>query len=122
MRERIGEQTRPGVTLHFTITDSAGRETDGYLTTGEYADGRLGEVFVKTGKAGSSAAMLDQWAIGVSMAIQYGAPLSVLLGKHVGTLFEPAGAVEGVEGIRRCTSPLDLICRYLLRRYGEVAR
>jgi hypothetical protein len=128
MRERLvpdenKEQTRPGVTQHFKIyTRGPGGEdltVDGYVTTGEYADGRLGEVFVKIGKPGSHEAMYDQWAIAVSLGLQYGVPMRVLLDKHVNTQFEPRGAVQGVAGIKRCSSPLDLICKWLIQKYGD---
>lgn len=118
VRERIKEATRPGVTQHFTIITLAG-EVDGYITTGEYANGQLGEVFVKIGKPGGEEAMFDQWAIAVSVALQYGAPVKELLGKFAYTKFQPAGAVRGVAGIKRCDSPLDLICRYLIDKYGD---
>lgn len=121
MREKLSE-TREGLTLHFAITtlaeDGTLAEVDGYVQTGVYEDGRLGELFLKVGKSGDAIAVMDQWAISTSVALQYGAPIDVLLGKFVGTRFEPSGAVRGVEGILRCTSPLDLVARWLLVKYG----
>lgn len=118
--------TRNGVTQHFTIISRSRRsddadgvqETEGYIQTGEYEDGRLGEIFLKVGKAGSSEAWHDEWAKCASIAFQHGVPVDVLLDKHVNTRFEPSGAVKGVAGIARCTSPLDLICRWLVAKYG----
>jgi ribonucleoside-diphosphate reductase alpha chain len=124
-RERL-EATRSGRTLHFVIItrdDERQRvvEVDGYVQTGEFPDGRLGEVFVRTGGAGSTQPMLDQWAIAFSIALQLGADVEALCNKFRASRFAPSGAVLGVEGIRRCTSPLDLICRWLLAKYGKAA-
>jgi ribonucleoside-diphosphate reductase alpha chain len=121
-RERLPDD-REGVTLRFRIIsnaiDGSGLyETKGYVQSGVYPDGKLGEIFVKTGKPGGTEALLDQWAVSTSVALQYGAPVDELLRKFVGTQFEPSGAVTGVEGIKRCTSPLDLVARYLLMKYG----
>jgi hypothetical protein len=113
---------REGVTLHFVIhalEDDKVVEVDGYLQTGEHPDGRLGELFLKVGKQGDHQALLDDWAISTSIALQHGAPLEDLLGKFVNKRYEPSGAVTGVEGIKRCTSPLDLVCRWLLFKYSE---
>jgi len=62
--------------------------------------------------------MYDQWAVAISIAAQYGAPLNELLGKFINTQFEPSGAVKSVDGIMRCKSPLDLVARYLLQKHG----
>lgn len=134
---------RPGKTLHFTIFATVpggqppgkGRkakkrvsavpdrvvEVDGYVTTGLYPDGRLGEVFLRLGKPGGAFAVFDQWAIAFSMALQHGAGVDALCGKFVGSRFEPSGPTS-VPGIPRCTSVLDLACRWLLARYGAEAR
>jgi ribonucleoside-diphosphate reductase alpha chain len=121
-RKRLPE-TRSGTTLKFKIVakdgDDATKEVKGYIQTGEYEDGTLGEIFVKIGKAGSSEAVFDEWATAASIALQYGAPVSVILGKHAYTQFEPSGAVIGVPGITRCTSPLDLIARFLISKYTK---
>jgi ribonucleoside-diphosphate reductase alpha chain len=119
-REKLPDD-REGVTHHFVIMsahpDGGTYDVDGYITTGQYPDGRLGELFVKVGKSDGSHAMLDQWAISVSYALQYGAPLDGFLGKFVGARFEPSGATKNKE-IPRCTSPVDYVARYLLLRYG----
>lgn len=119
MRERLPD-LREGKTLSFeiqTIKDDKLVTVKGYLTTGVYPDGRLGEIFVRIGKPGSSDGMFDQWAIAFSVALQLGADLDNLCQKFVHTNFEPAGATN-VPGIRRCSSIPDLICRWLLRHYG----
>jgi ribonucleoside-diphosphate reductase alpha chain len=124
MRERLPD-TREGATLRFRIisnaTDGTGLcETKGYIVTSTYAeDKRLGEIFIKVGKPGSSEALCDQFAIACSIALQRGASVDELLQKFVGTRFEPSGAVKDVEGILRCTSPLDLVARWILQKYGK---
>jgi len=125
VREKLPND-RAGITLHFVIhaveetpNGHVVVETDGYLQSGQYADGRLGELFLKCGKQGDHHAVLDSWAISTSIAIQYGAPVDELLNRFVGARFEPSGAVTGVEGIKRCTSPLDLVCSFLLQKYGN---
>jgi ribonucleoside-diphosphate reductase alpha chain len=124
-RERLPDE-RNGRTLHFTIlnrvetnAEVAIEEVKGYCTVGEYTDGRLGEVFVKLGKPGEERALLDQWGIAASIALQRGAGIRELFGKHVGTRFEPYGAVRGVVGIERCTSVLDLISRWVILKYEK---
>lgn len=120
MRERL-EDIREGLTLHFNVTTKAPSGTadvDGYLQTGTYPDGRLGEIFVRIGKSGSSDALLDQWAIAFSMALQLGADVNALCGKFVGSRFEPCGPTN-VGEVPRCTSLVDLICRWLLIKYGK---
>ena len=123
MRKRLPDD-RTGVTQKFTIIARAENgngvyELDGYVQTGEYPDGSLGEVFIKLGKQGSNEAMLDQWGISTSMALQYGAPVNEIFSKHVGTRFEPSGAVRGIKGIERCTSVVDCISRWIIAKYGE---
>jgi ribonucleoside-diphosphate reductase alpha chain len=114
-------ETRAGVTHHFTIyikDESSGvRELDGYIQTGEYEDGRLGEIFVRVGKPGSTEAWLDQWALGASLALQHGVPLEVYFAKFQGQRFEPSGATKNPD-IPRCTSIIDYVARYVLRRYS----
>jgi hypothetical protein len=129
-REKL-EVTREGLTQHFTILtrvpaqyegepDSV-KEVDGYVTTGLYPDGRLGEIFICVAKEDAAMGpMLDAWAKSCSMALQYGVPVSTLLGKEVGTRFSPAGPVTGVAGITKCTSPTDLISRWLIAKYSPV--
>jgi len=115
--------TRVGSTLKFKIlvnvSEGESTEVKGYVTTGEYEDGSLGEIFVKIGKPGSSEAIYDEWATAVSIALQYGAPVDVLLDKHLNTRFEPSGRVVGVPGVTKCTSPLDLVARFLMNKYAK---
>lgn len=133
MREKL-DDLREGVTHHFTVfyrvdVDETGKpieapdqarveEIDGYIQTGCYADGRLGEVFLKIGRAGDQYAMLDQWAIAFSIALQYGAPLEDLCRKFVGSRFAPFGATRNAD-IRQCTSLVDYAARWILMKYGK---
>lgn len=117
---------RVGKTQHFTIlfrNDSTNppsiEEVDGYIQSGTYENGELGEVFLKIGKEGDEKAIYDQLAMSWSVALQHGISVNAVLEKHVATRFEPSGAVKGVEGIARCTSPVDLVARWLLGRYGK---
>jgi hypothetical protein len=130
MRERLPDD-RNGETLHFVITtkDPASEGViyvDGYIQTGtyplddprEHLRGKLGEVFVKMGKAGKkTAAWIDQWAISFSCSLQLGADIDWLCGKFIGSRFDPFGPTN-VKGIPKCSSPVDLICRYLKAKYG----
>ena len=122
MRERL-DDTREGVTQKFKITaraeDGSGTyEVKGFIQSGLYGDGRLGEIFVKIGKPGASEAVYDAWATSTSIALQRGATVDELMQKFLNTRFEPSGAVQDVAGIRRCPSPLDLVARYILTKYG----
>jgi len=120
MREKL-DDLREGITHHFTVyygpDENTVKEIDGYIQTGCYADGRVGEVFLKVGQAGDQYAMLDQWAIAFSIALQYGAPLEDLCRKFVGSRFAPFGATRNPE-IRQCTSLVDYAARWLLLKYG----
>lgn len=120
MRERLSE-TRTGKTLRFEVTSLVGDRlvrTKGYLQTGEYADGRLGEIFVKVGKPGSSSALLDMWAVSTSVALQLGAEVDALFEKFENQRFEPSGSTD-VAGIPRCSSLVDLIARWVRTNYGK---
>jgi hypothetical protein len=123
MRERLPDE-RVGRTHHFTLItktqDGNGtREIDGYIQTGTYADGKLGEVFLKV-DTGDEFVMLDMWAISASVALQFGAPVDDLFKKFVGQRFEPSGATTNKE-IPRCTSLVDYAARWILRHYGSKA-
>jgi ribonucleoside-diphosphate reductase alpha chain len=123
-RERLPD-VRAGKTHHFCIItrtlDGEGvEEIDGYLTVGLYGDGRVGELFLKAGKAGEFLAALDAWAICASVALQSGVPLEALCRKFVGQRFWPFGATTNPE-IPRCTSVLDYASRWLLAKYSKPA-
>lgn len=83
-----------------------------YLTTGEYEDGTLGEIFLTTHKNGSMVrALLDNVARTWSIALQHGVPLAKLVDANLNTRFEPCGLVEDHPRITRATSILDYVAR-----------
>lgn len=85
-----------------------------YFTVGMYDDGRPGEVFVHADKTGTLASgALDAVAIMMSVALQHGVPLDVLTEKLKGMRFNPSGFTGGDPEIPSCTSPLDLLARWL---------
>ena len=89
-----------------------------YLRTGEYDDGRIGEIFIDMHKEGSAfRALMDSFSIAVSVGLQYGVPLEEFVDAFVFTKFEPAGMVIGNEAIKNATSILDYIFRELAVSY-----
>ncbi len=89
-----------------------------YLRTGEYADGALGEIFIDMHKEGAGfRAMMNNFAIAVSVGLQYGVPLEEFVDAFTFTKFEPAGMVQGNDSIKNATSILDYIFRELAVSY-----
>ena len=89
-----------------------------YLHTGEYADGRLGEIFIDMHKEGAAfRAMMNNFAIAISLGLQYGVPLEEYVEAFTFTRFEPAGFVQGNERIKNATSILDYVFRELAISY-----
>ncbi|SDZ35267.1 ribonucleoside-diphosphate reductase class II [Jannaschia faecimaris] len=89
-----------------------------YLRTGEYADGNLGEIFIDMHKEGAGfRAMMNNFAIAVSVGLQYGVPLEEFVDAFTFTKFEPAGMVQGNDSIKNATSVLDYIFRELAVSY-----
>ena len=89
-----------------------------YLRTGEYADGTLGEIFIDMHKEGAAfRAMMNNFAIAVSVGLQYGVPLEEFVEAFTFTRFEPAGMVQGNDSIKNATSILDYIFRELAVSY-----
>jgi len=89
-----------------------------YLRTGEYDDGRLGEIFIDMYKEGAAfRAMLNNFAIAISLGLQYGVPLDEYVEAFTFTRFEPAGMVMGNDRIKNATSMLDYIFRELAISY-----
>ena len=85
-----------------------------YLRTGEYEDGRLGEIFIDMHKEGAAfRSLMNNFAIAISIALQYGVPLEEFVDAFTFTRFEPAGPVEGNDTIKMATSILDYIFREL---------
>ena len=85
-----------------------------YLRTGEYDDGRLGEIFIDMHKEGAAfRSLMNNFAIAISLGLQYGVPLEEYVEAFTFTRFEPAGIVEGNDAIKNATSILDYIFREL---------
>ncbi|MGZ3216893.1 vitamin B12-dependent ribonucleotide reductase [Paracoccus sp. T5] len=89
-----------------------------YLRTGEYDDGKLGEIFIDMHKEGAGfRAMMNNFAIAVSVGLQYGVPLEEFVDAFTFTRFEPAGMVQGNDSIKNATSILDYVFRELAVSY-----
>ncbi|RMA42415.1 vitamin B12-dependent ribonucleotide reductase [Rhodophyticola porphyridii] len=89
-----------------------------YLRTGEYGDGQLGEIFIDMHKEGAGfRAMMNNFAIAVSVGLQYGVPLEEFVDAFTFTKFEPSGMVQGNDSIKNATSILDYIFRELAVSY-----
>jgi ribonucleoside-diphosphate reductase alpha chain len=87
------------------------------MTSGAYADGALGEVFLKLGKQGSTlAGVMDAFSIAVSIGLQYGVPLETFVEKFTNLRFEPAGMTDDAD-IRMAQSMMDYIFRRLALDY-----
>jgi ribonucleoside-diphosphate reductase alpha chain len=91
-----------------------------YLRTGEYDDGTLGEIFIDMHKEGAALrSLLNNFAIAVSLGLQYGVPLDEYVDAFTFTRFEPAGPVQGNDSIKYATSILDYVFRELAVSYLE---
>jgi len=89
-----------------------------YVRTGEYDDGRLGEIFIDMHKEGAAfRAMMNNFAIAISLGLQYGVPLDEYVEAFTFTRFEPAGMVMGNDRIKNATSILDYVFRELAVSY-----
>jgi ribonucleoside-diphosphate reductase alpha chain len=89
-----------------------------YLHTGEFDDGSLGEIFLDMHKEGAAfRSLMNNFAIAISIGLQYGVPLDEFVDAFVYTRFEPAGPVTGNDSIRSATSILDYIFRELAVSY-----
>jgi len=110
-RKRL-PKSRPSRTTSFSVGGA-----EGYMTAGAYADGALGEVFLKLGKQGSTlAGVMDAFSIAVSIGLQYGVPLETFVEKFTNLRFEPAGMTDDAD-IRMAQSMMDYIFRRLALDY-----
>ena len=110
-RQRLPDE-RNSITHKFTLNTH-----EGYLTVGLYDDGSPGELFVRMSKEGSTlGGLMDGWATMVSIALQYGVPLTVITQKCKDTQFEPRGFTGNPE-IRTASSILDYIVRWLEQKF-----
>jgi ribonucleoside-diphosphate reductase alpha chain len=111
-RERLPER-RKGYTQKAIV---GGHKV--YLRTGEYQDGRLGEIFIDMHKEGAAfRAMMNNFAIAISVGLQYGVPLDEFVDAFTFTRFEPAGLVQGNDSVKNATSIIDYIFRELAISY-----
>jgi len=112
-RRRILPRRRNGYTQKAVV---GGHKV--YLRTGEYEDNTLGEIFIDMHKEGAAfRAMMNNFAIAISIGLQYGVPLKVFVDAFIGTKFNPAGFVNGNERIKTADSILDYIFRELAIEY-----
>ena len=89
-----------------------------YLHTGEYNDGKLGEIFIDTSKEGELVkALMNNFAIAISLGLQYGVPLEEFVSAYLATKFEPSGKINGNDRILSASSILDYIFRELAISY-----
>ena len=111
VRERLPRK-RPSHTFSFRVADC-----EGYVTVGEYDDGRPGEVFIKVSKQGSTlAGIMDAFSISISLGLQHGVPLATYVRKYSNMRFEPAGITDDAD-LRIATSLVDYIFRRLALDY-----
>ena len=111
-RERL-PQRRKGYTQKAIV---GGHKV--YLRTGEYEDGRVGEIFIDMHKEGAAfRSVMNNFAIAISIGLQYGVPLEEFVEAYTFTRFEPSGMVEGNDAIKMSTSVLDYIFRELAISY-----
>jgi len=111
VRERLPRR-RVSTTFSFRVADC-----EGYVTVGEYEDGRPGELFVKVSKQGSTlAGIMDAFSISISLGLQHGVPLETYVRKYVNMKFEPSGMTDDAD-LRIATSIVDYIFRRLALDY-----
>jgi ribonucleoside-diphosphate reductase alpha chain len=115
--ETVQRQTLPGRRRGYTQRAAVGGHSI-FLRTGEYDDGRLGEVAIALSKASAPfRGLMDNFALAVSIGLQHGVPLEEFVQAFIFTRFGPAGAVEGDPAIARATSLLDYAFRHLAANY-----
>lgn len=120
IRRRKLPADREGITHRFSVGTGNDAVTV-YVQTGQYSDGALGEVFLKADKQGSLVSgLVESLSVVVSLALQYGVPLEVIVDKLKSTRFSPAGRVSyGGETPKNCTSIVDYLVRWLEQRYKK---
>jgi len=115
VRERLPRR-RASSTFSFRVADC-----EGYVTVGEYEDGRPGEVFIKVSKQGSTlAGIMDAFSISISLGLQHGVPLATYVRKYSNMRFEPAGITDDAD-LRIATSLVDYMFRRLALDYLTLA-
>ncbi len=116
--ERVREREKmPGRRKGYTQKATVGGHKV-YLRTGEYDNGQIGEIFIDMHKEGAAfRSLMNNFAIAISLGLQYGVPLEEYVDAFTFTRFEPAGMVQGNEAIKNATSILDYIFRELAVSY-----
>jgi ribonucleoside-diphosphate reductase alpha chain len=115
VRERLPRR-RVSTTFAFRVADC-----EGYVTVGEYEDGRPGEAFIKVSKQGSTlAGIMDAFSISISLGLQHGVPLATYVRKYVNMKFEPSGMTDDAD-LRIATSLVDYIFRRLALEYLDAS-
>ena len=111
IRRRL-PKSRSARTTSFSVGGA-----EGYMTSGAYDDGELGEIFLKLGKQGSTlAGVMDAFSIAISISLQYGVPLETFVGKFTNMKFEPAGLTDDPD-VRMSQSIMDYVFRRLSLDY-----
>jgi len=124
VERQAGRQRLPNRRKGYTQKAAVGGHKV-YLRTGEYEDGRLAEIFIDMHKEGSAfRSLMNNFAIAISIGLQYGVPLEEFVEAFTFTRFEPSGMVEGNDAIKMATSILDYIFREVAISYldrGDLA-
>ncbi len=111
LRKRL-PKSRRSQTTSFTVGGA-----EGYMTSGAYDEGELGEIFLKLGKQGSTlAGVMDAFSIAVSIGLQYGVPLETFVSKFTNLRFEPSGMTDDPD-VRMAQSLMDYVFRRLALDY-----
>lgn len=119
-RSRL-QDSRDSLTHKFTIYSDDGPH-DFFLTVGLYHDCRPGEIFFRWSlRSDDVSIMMDQWAMAISMLLQYGMTVEELCEKYIAVSCEPSGPVKQPDSdfqISFCKSPFDYVAKYLMFRFG----
>ena len=120
LAERMARRTRLPAKRRGYIQKAIVGNHKVYLHTGEYEDGSLGEIFIDMHKEGAAfRSVMNNFAIAVSIGLQYGVPLDEFIDAFTFTRFEPSGIVHGHDGIKYSSSVLDYIFRDLAANYMD---
>jgi len=116
---RLLPNRRRGYNQKISVVGRDGKKLAIHMRTGNYADGTIGEIFVDIAQNAdpSLRAMLNMWAMAVSLALQHGCPLDTLVEMYTFTKFDPSGPVRDHARIKMCTSIVDAIFRDLAINY-----
>ncbi len=110
-RRRLPDERR-SITHKFEIANH-----QGYITVGLYEDGAPGEIFLRMGReSGAISGIVDAFAVSISLALQYGMPLKILVAKYAHMKFDPAGATKN-PNIPQASSIVDYIFRWLSLKF-----